>query len=182
MFESKLDFIKTSFFYFLKIELLLFTYVYLCSPLLLAVFLFLPQIQGSVYTYLANGICGVIVELLMIFLIFYFDFCNNKKIELKPIFLSLVTALVLQFAVASINYFYHYTAGMGITYISEFFYAKITGDVPLTPNYLPIYYYIIATFAMDILRISAVLGAFALAKSKHKKERKEILGTKQNET
>ena len=182
MFENKLDFIKTSFFYFLKTELLLFINVYLCAPLLLMVFLFLPQIQDTVYTGLTNGICGGITELLMIFLIFYFDFCNNRKIELKPIFLSFATALVLQFAVACINYFYHYTAGMGVTYISEFFYAKITGNVPLTPNSLPIYYYFIATFAMDILRLSAVLGAFASAKSKHKKERKEILGTRDNGT
>lgn len=179
---NKFELLKTSLFYLLKIELVLFFHPYVCAPLSLAVLLFLPQIQDTVYTNLANGICGGIIELVLLFIIFFPEFYNNKKSELKSLSLSFGAALILQFVIARINYFYPYTAGMSVTCISQFLYTKFTGNMPHTPNSLPAYYYIIITLITDIFRIATVFTAFAIAKHRQSKETKEILGTKPNGT
>ncbi|MBQ8404595.1 MAG: hypothetical protein IJX55_09280 [Clostridia bacterium] len=56
MVKNKFELLKTALFYLLKIELVLFFHPYVSAPLSLAVLLFLPQIQDTVYTNLANGI------------------------------------------------------------------------------------------------------------------------------
>ncbi|MBQ9746590.1 MAG: hypothetical protein IJW21_07175 [Clostridia bacterium] len=174
MFESKSDFIKTSLLYFIKMALIIFVNPYIATPFLLATSLLIPGISSTVYINLANGICGVFTELLILYIVFFSGFYNDKKSAFKPAFLAFSAALVLQLIVAWINYFYPYTAGMSVTYISSFVYTLATGDTPKDPTSLPVYYYLIMTLITDVLRFGTVFSALAMAKRKQAKERKEI--------
>lgn len=178
MLESKSDFIKTSFLYLLKLMIIVFVNPYLCAIAAMAVFLALPGVSGTVFVSLVNGICGIIIESLLLFLVFLPGFYNDKKSELKPALLCFGTALILQLMIALINYFYPYTAGMSVTYIGDFWYTVATGNIPKTPNDVPVYYYIALTLIADIFRTSTVFFAFILAKKKQLREKREILGNK----
>ena len=177
MLQDKSDFIKTSFLYILMLMLILFINPYLGTVLHTAVFMFMPGISSTAYSYLIIGICGAFTEMILLFFIFFGSFYNNKKSEFKSISLCFGSALIVQLIIATINYFYPYTAGMLVTYISDFLYIRLTGNQPIMPTDLPIYYYLITTLIADILRFGAIFLSFSLAKSKQKKETKEILGS-----
>jgi hypothetical protein len=176
MLQSKSDFIKISVIYLLKFIIILFINPYLSGVLSLAVFIAVPGISSTVYVNLINGICGGIIELILLFFVFYPEFYNNRKSEFKAVSLYFVTALAAQLIIASVNYFYPYTAGMAVTYISYFWYITSTGIYPNIPNDIPAHYYVIMTLAVDILRIAVVLLALTIAKRKQLKEKTEILG------
>ena len=176
MLPNKSDFIKTSILYLLKFMLILFVNPHLSAVLSLAVFVALPGISSTVYVNLANGILGGITELLLLFFVFYPEFYNNKKSEFLPVLLGFCTALSAQLIIASVNYFYMYTAGMAVNCISIFCYIIFTGIYPNTPNDIPAHYYLIMTLMIDILRIAVVLFALNIAKKKQLKEKEDILG------
>ena len=180
MLENKSDFIKTSVFYLLKLMFILFVNPYLCAFASLAVFMAIPGISSTVYVNLVNGILGIIIELLLLFLLFLPEFYNDKKSEAKSALLCFGTALVLQLIIASINHFYPYTAGMSVTYIGNFGYIQSTGNIPKTPDEVPAYYYLILTLLTNILRIASVFYALLVAKKKQLKEKSEILGNTRN--
>lgn len=176
MLEIKKDFIKTSVSYLLKIMLILFINPYLSAALSLLVFIALPGISSTVYVNLVNGITGGVTEHLILFFVFYPEFYNNKKSAFLPVLLCFGTALAAQLIIATVNYFYPYTAGMAVSYISYFFYTKFTGIYPNTPNDVPAHYYLIMSLPADILRTATILLALNVAKKNQLKEKKDILG------
>lgn len=177
MLQGKSDFIKTSFLYVLMLMLILFINPYLSTVLHTVVFMFIPGISTSVYSYLIIGLCGAFTEALLLFFVFFGSFYNNKKSEFKSVSLCFGSALIIQLIIATINYFYPYTAGILVTYISDFFYVILTGISPVTPNDLPIHYYLIMTLIADVVRFGAIFLSFSLAKNKQRKEPREILGS-----
>jgi len=178
MLQAKSDFIKTSILYLLKLMIILFVNPYLIAIISLAVFMAFPGISSTVYVNLVNGILGGVIECLLLFFVFLPGFYNDKKSELKPALLCFGTALILQLMIALINYFYPYTAGMSVTYIGDFWYTVATGNIPKTPNDVPVYYYIALTLITDVFRTSTVFFAFILAKKKQLREKREVLGNK----
>ena len=147
MLQGKSDFIKTSFLYCLMLMLILFINPYLSMMLHTVIFMFIPGISTTVYSYIIIGLCGAFTETLLLFLVFFGSFYNNKK------------------------------SGMLVTYISDFFYVIITGNSPIMPTDLPIYYYLIMTLVADVLRFGAIFLSLSLAKNKQRRETKEILGS-----
>ena len=176
MLQTKGDFIKTSLLYLLKLMIILFVNPYLSAIASLAAFMAFPGISSTVYVNLVNGILGGIIEFLLLFFVFLPGFCDDKKISPKPALLCFGAALVIQLIIAVINYFYPYTAGMSVTYLSKFWYIQSTENIPKTPNDVPVYYYLILTLLTNIFRIATVFSALLTAKKKHAKEKAEILG------
>ena len=74
MLQSKSDFIKISVIYLMKFIIILFLNPYLSCVISLAVFIAVPGISSTVYVNLVNGICGGIIELILLFFVH-----NNSK-------------------------------------------------------------------------------------------------------
>ncbi|MBE6655168.1 MAG: hypothetical protein E7608_06905 [Ruminococcaceae bacterium] len=172
--------IKTALLYLVKIALIFIFTLIIYLPLQLILTSAVQNSGDTSKTLLIYGIFGIIFELILIFVLFYKDFCNEKNLDVKSFTIPFAIALIMQLIIASINHFYIYTAGCGVSFIGQFIQASKAGVIPQTPNEVPLSYYLIITFIADILRYLTVFFAYKAAKQKHKKEKAELLSQTKN--
>ena len=169
-----MKYLRSGFLYFVKIALIFILTLILYFPMQLIFKFSAPNLINSAEALLINGIiCGTI-EIILFFIVFNMDFRDEKVLDIKFFTIPFVIALILQLIIASINHFYIYTAGCGVSFIGQFIQASKTGVIPQTPNEVPISYYLISTAIADILRYLAVFLAYIAAKQKQKKEKEEL--------
>lgn len=169
-----MKYLKPALLYLVKIVLIFILTLFIYLPMQLIFKFSAPNLINSAEALLINGIICALAEIVLFFVVFKADFRDEKDADIKLFTISFVIALSLQLIIASINHFYIYTAGCGVSFIGQFIQASKTGVIPQTPNDVPISYYLISTAVADVLRYLAVFLAYIAAKRKQKREKEEL--------
>lgn len=164
--------IKRGFLCFLRLvaAVLLTLAVWVASTLVIRA---IPDVSGTAKEFLICGIVSVLAECVIFYILFIWDFYNNKEDKLKEPMLSLGFAFVLQFALALPFQFAPYISGAAVSNFGRYFFWRLREpiDNTITSGEMPKLGFILPLLILDILLAVVYFLAFISAKKKRESER-----------
>lgn len=171
------DLVKRGFLYYLWIQasVLLVAFIFM-GPLHIFLGFFLKGNARDI----ALALVSIVLELGICIFFFYKSKYDDKRITLKEFLKPAIIGFPIHFIVSLINGFYVYTAGVGVSEFGALWGRAILGENEIDKRKLPLWPNIVIFPIMLALILGTMILAFKMAERKHEKERRSIIGDKEN--